>query len=40
VAPIGIGGIWLAFFIRNLKARPLLPSNDPRNTYYAQGHGH
>jgi hypothetical protein len=38
-APIGIGGIWLAFFIRNLKARPLLASNDPRHTY-AQGHGH
>ncbi|HEY6393380.1 MAG TPA: hypothetical protein VIX89_19010 [Bryobacteraceae bacterium] len=40
VAPIGIGGIWVAFFIRNLKARPLLASNDPRHTYFAQGHGH
>jgi hypothetical protein len=40
VAPIGIGGIWIAFFIRNLKARPLLASNDPRHTYFAQGHGH
>jgi hypothetical protein len=40
VAPIGIGGIWLAYFIHNLKARPLLASNDPRHTYFAQGHGH
>jgi hypothetical protein len=40
VAPIGIGGIWIAFFIRNLKARPLLASNDPRHTYFAQWHGH
>ncbi len=38
VAPIGIGGLWIAFFIRHLKARPLLASNDPRHTYYAQGH--
>lgn len=38
--PIGIGGIWIAFFIRYLKARPLLASNDPRHTYYARGHGH
>ena len=28
-----MGGIWLAYFIRNLKARPLLASNDPRDTY-------
>jgi len=43
VALIGLGGIWLAYFIRNLKARPLLPSNDPRDTYSllkAHGHGH
>jgi hypothetical protein len=39
-APIGIGGIWIAFFIRNLKARPLLASYDPRNTYGGQRHGH
>ena len=38
VAPIGIGGLWIAFFIRHLKARPLLASNDPRHTYYTQGH--
>lgn len=39
VALIGLGGIWMAFFIRNLKARPLLVPSDPRNTYVrAQGH--
>lgn len=38
---IGLGGIWLAFFFRNLKARPLLVPNDPRNTYSrAAAHGH
>jgi hypothetical protein len=30
VAPFGIGGVWLAFFIRQLKARPRLPLHDPR----------
>ena len=25
VAPIGLGGIWMAFFIGQLKKRPLLP---------------
>ncbi|HEV8485991.1 MAG TPA: hypothetical protein VGV87_20780 [Blastocatellia bacterium] len=29
VAPIGLGGIWLWFFIRQLKQRPLMPINDP-----------
>ena len=28
-APIGLGGLWLAFYARNLTARPLLPVNDP-----------
>jgi hypothetical protein len=44
VALIGLGGIWLAYFIRNLKSRPLLASHDPRDTYSllakAHGHGH
>jgi hypothetical protein len=41
VALIGIGGIWLGFFIRNLKSRPLLASHDPRDTYsLAKAHGH
>jgi hypothetical protein len=29
-APVGIGGLWLAAFIRYLKARSLLPLHDPR----------
>ena len=34
---IGMGGIWLAYFISNLKKRPLLVPNDPRNTYSVKG---
>jgi hypothetical protein len=43
VALIGLGGIWLAYYIKNLKSRPLLATNDPRDTYSllkAHGHGH
>lgn len=36
-APIGIGGIWVAAFISQLKLRPLLPLNDPE---FAGGAGH
>jgi hypothetical protein len=39
VALIGLGGIWIAFFVRNLKAKSLLVVEDPRNTY-ARAHGH
>jgi hypothetical protein len=28
-APIGIGGLWLAFFLSRLRAAPLLPQQDP-----------
>jgi hypothetical protein len=28
-APVGMGGIWLALFVWQLKNRPLLPVNDP-----------
>ena len=28
--PVGLGGIWVAEFVRQLKSRPLLPLNDPR----------
>ncbi|MGH9366834.1 MAG: hypothetical protein ACRD3M_04060 [Thermoanaerobaculia bacterium] len=28
-APVGLGGLWLAFYARNLAARPLLPVHDP-----------
>lgn len=30
VAPLGIGGIWIAVFINGLKGRALLPIHDPR----------
>jgi len=33
VAPIGIGGIWMAVFIAGLKAKALLPRHDPRLEY-------
>jgi hypothetical protein len=39
-ALIGMGGIWLAYFIWNLKKRPLLVPNDPRNTYSVTGSAH
>jgi len=29
-APVGIGGLWIAYFVRQLKDRPLLPLRDPR----------
>ena len=28
-APIGVGGVWFAYFLWRLKAAPLLPVNDP-----------
>ena len=31
VVPIGIGGLWLAYFFRNLKGRPLLPLHNPHS---------
>ena len=36
-APIGIGGLWLAFFSQQLRTRPLLPVNDP---YFEEALGH
>lgn len=43
-ALIALGGIWLAYYIQNLKSRPLLVTNDPRDTYSllvaTHGHGH
>jgi len=29
VAPIGLGGLWLATFVWQLRGRPLLPLYDP-----------
>ena len=41
VAPIGIGGIWLAYFFRNLRQRPLIPAHDPQiPVFLHQGHEH
>jgi hypothetical protein len=41
VAPIAVGGIWLFFFIWNLKQRPLMPVNDPFfENAVAHGHEH
>ncbi len=37
VAPLTIGGVWLFFFVRELKKRPLLPVNDP---YLAEAIAH
>jgi len=28
-APVAVGGLWLYYFLRELKQRPLLPINDP-----------
>ncbi|MFI5092689.1 MAG: hypothetical protein WCE50_02155 [Candidatus Acidiferrum sp.] len=30
VVPVTLGGLWLAFFARNLKSQPLLPLGDPK----------
>jgi len=41
VAPIGIGGLWLAMFARALAQRPLIPINDPQyESVLAQKHAH
>jgi len=37
--PVGMGGIWVAAFVRQLKSRPLLPLHDPRFAG-ALEHGH
>ncbi|HEX4495250.1 MAG TPA: hypothetical protein VIE43_06235 [Thermoanaerobaculia bacterium] len=40
-APLFIGGLWLFFFARTLKSRPLLPINDPYlPEAIAHGHSH
>jgi hypothetical protein len=31
VVPFAVGGLWLAFFFRNLGALPLLPAYDPQS---------
>jgi hypothetical protein len=39
-APIGIGGLWLAGFLRGLKEQPLLPLRDPRRAALEHAGGH
>jgi hypothetical protein len=39
LAPIGIGGVWLAAFLFQLKRRPLLPYRDPRFVAIVEEHG-
>lgn len=41
MAPVGIGGVWVAAYIWQLKGRPLLPMGDPRfreALAHARGH--
>lgn len=41
VAPIGMGGLWLAAFARALSQRPLIPINDPQyESVLEQKHAH
>ncbi|HVQ36235.1 MAG TPA: hypothetical protein VMS31_01795 [Pyrinomonadaceae bacterium] len=41
VAPIGMGGLWLALFARALSQRPLIPINDPQyESVLEQKHAH
>jgi hypothetical protein len=39
LAPIGVGGIWLAAFLAQMKTRPLLPFRDPRFIAIVEEHG-
>ena len=39
VTPIGLGGLWLSFFLSQLKTAPLLPVNDP-GMQFAFVYGH
>lgn len=39
-APFGIGGIWLAWFARQLQERPLLPLGDPNLAEAIEHHAH
>ncbi len=39
-ALVGIGGIWVALFLKHLRSFPLLPSNDPRMDQYLSSATH
>ena len=37
---VGMGGLWVAMFLGNLRGRPVLPVNDPYfHEVLATGHG-
>jgi hypothetical protein len=38
--PIAIGGIWLAYFFRNLANWPLVPAYDPSAGEVLEAHHH
>lgn len=42
VAPIGIGGLWLWFFTRQMEGKALMPLHDPRmaEAFASSGEGH
>jgi hypothetical protein len=43
IAPIGVGGLWLAYFFYNLRQRQLVPMYDPQTPLLlnqGSGHGH
>jgi hypothetical protein len=42
IAPIGMGGLWLALFFFNLRKRPLLPAYEPQVPIllHQRSHGH
>ncbi len=41
IAPISLGGLWLAYFFYNLRQRPLLPAYDPQMPLFLnQKHEH
>ncbi len=42
-APIGLGGLWLAYFFHNFRQRPLVPLYSPQTENFlhqGSGHGH
>ena len=40
VVPIGLGGLWFAFYLRQLQGKPLLPLHDPRFETEVAEHTH
>jgi hypothetical protein len=40
VVPVAIGGVWLAYFFRNLSLLPLLPAYDPSAVEVIEHHHH